>query len=303
MPVASRLVEIAGAVAADGDADGGVDIARRQPVARGAGAVDIDLDGGLAERGEYRKIGDALHGRKNRLDLVGGVGERLQVVAVKLDRVLALHAGDGLGDVVLQILREVELDAGKFLLELRQQLRGQFVLVVRARPFADRFQRREEFGVEQAGGIGAVVGAAMLRHHQFHFGAAADDLAHLVDIGVALLQRDGRRQGRANPEIAFLELGQEFEAEQPGENDGQDHEARGRPHHQLSIVDRPGQHRHVDAMQERHDPGFGFLHMRRQDQRAERRRHREGRQQAAGQRIGIGPRHRSENIAFDAAQA
>ena len=124
MPVAAGLVEIAGGIAADRDLDGGVDVARRQPVARGLGAIDVDLDGGLAERGEHREIGDALHGREHRLDLVGGVGQRLQIVAVELDRVLALHAGDRLGDVVLQILREVELDAGKLVLQLLPAIRA-----------------------------------------------------------------------------------------------------------------------------------------------------------------------------------
>ena len=66
MPVAAGLIEIAGAVAADRDLDGGVDIAGRQAVARRTRAIDIDLDGRLAERGEHRKIGDALHGRRAR---------------------------------------------------------------------------------------------------------------------------------------------------------------------------------------------------------------------------------------------
>ena len=174
MPVAAGLIEIAGAVAADRDLDGGVDVARRQAVARRTRAVDIDLDGRLAERGEHRKIGDALHGAEHGFDLVGGVGQRLQIVAVELDRVLALDARDRLRDVVLQILREVEFDARELVLQLRQQLRGQFVLVAGAGPFAVGLQRREEFGVEQAGGVGAVVRAAVLRHHRFHFGTAAD---------------------------------------------------------------------------------------------------------------------------------
>ena len=99
-------------------------------LARRLGAVDVDLDGGLAERGEHRKVGDALHGREHLLDLVGSVGQRLQIIAVELDRVLALHAGHRLGDVVLQILREVELDAGEAIVELledtdrRQRMAG-----------------------------------------------------------------------------------------------------------------------------------------------------------------------------------
>src|SRR5262249_16344520 len=54
MPVAAGLVEVAGGIAADCDLDGSVDIAGRKPIARGAGAVDVNLDGRLAERGEHR---------------------------------------------------------------------------------------------------------------------------------------------------------------------------------------------------------------------------------------------------------
>src|SRR6185436_16692857 len=61
MPVAAGFIEIPGGIAADRDLDGGVDIAGRQAVARGTRPVDVDLDGRLAQRGEYRKVGDALH--------------------------------------------------------------------------------------------------------------------------------------------------------------------------------------------------------------------------------------------------
>ena len=188
MPVATRLVQIAGAVAADRDADGRIDIARRQAVTRRACAIDVDLDGRLSERGKHRQVGDALHRRKHRLDLFRGLGERHQIVAEQLDRVLALHAGHRLGDVILQILREVELDAGEFGLQLRQQFRGDLILVMRARPLADRLERRKEFGIEQSGRVGAVVGPALLRHHRFHLGPRADHAPHLVDVSVAFFQ-------------------------------------------------------------------------------------------------------------------
>ena len=129
MPVAAGLEQIAGRLSADCHADGRVDVARRQAVARGAGTIDVDLDRRLAERGEHRKIGDAAHGREHRFDLVGRVGKRLQIVAEQLDRVLALHARDRLGHVVLQVLGEVELDAGKIGFELGQDFRRQLVLV------------------------------------------------------------------------------------------------------------------------------------------------------------------------------
>ena len=142
----------------------------------------------------------------------------------------------------------------------------------------------------------------MLRHHRLHFGSAADQLAHTVNVCVALLQRDGRRQRRANPEIALLQFGQEFQSQPATEQNRQDHQTRRADHHQLTVVHGPAQHRQIKPAQEHHDAGLGFLHVRRQNDRTQRRRHRKGRKQAAGQRIGVGPRHRSEDVAFDAAQ-
>ena len=61
-------------------------------------------------------------------------------------------------------------------------------------------------------------------------GRAADQFAHLVDVGVALLQRDRRRQRGADPQIALLQLGQELEPEQAHEHDGHDDKARSAGH-------------------------------------------------------------------------
>ena len=97
-------------------------------------------------------------------DLVGGVGQRLQIVAEQLDRVLAFDAGDRLGDVVLQILREVELDAGELGLQLLQHFRWSTCPCPYPRAIrSTRLERREELRIEEAGGVGAVVGPAMLR--------------------------------------------------------------------------------------------------------------------------------------------
>src|SRR6267154_2494085 len=68
--------------------DGRIDVARRQADARGTRAIDVDLDGRLSQRREDREIGDARHGRQHALDLVGGVGQGLKVIAEQLDRVL-----------------------------------------------------------------------------------------------------------------------------------------------------------------------------------------------------------------------
>src|ERR1700687_1560622 len=111
MPVAAGFIEIASSIAADRHLDGGVDISRRQPVTGSLRAIDIDLDRGLAERSEHRQIGNSLYRGQDRLDFVGRVGERLEIVTIQLDRVLALNSRYGFGNVVLQILREIEFNA------------------------------------------------------------------------------------------------------------------------------------------------------------------------------------------------
>ncbi len=187
MPVAAGLIEIAGGVAADRDLDGGVDIARREAVARGARTIDIDLDGGLAERGEHRKIGDALYRREDGFDLVGGVGHRLQIVAVQLDRVLALDARDRLRDVVLQILREVEFDAGKFVLQLLQATApvSSSLSWVPGHSLAG-FSGAKNSALNRPAASVPSSGRPCCDTTNSTSGRGADHLAHLVDVGVAL---------------------------------------------------------------------------------------------------------------------
>jgi hypothetical protein len=55
-------------------------------------------------------------------------------------------------------------------------------------------------------------------------------------------------------------------------------------------------------VQHAHHPGFGLAHVLGQQDGADRRRHGEGREQAARQGIGIGLRHRAEDVPFDAAE-
>ncbi len=302
MTVAAGLVEVAGRIAADRDPDGGVDVAGREAVTRRARPVDVDLHGRLTERGEHREIGDALDGRELRLDLVGRIGERLQIVAEQLDRILAFDAGHRLGDIVLQILREIELDAGEARLQLAEKVRREIVLGHSLGPLRHRLERREEFGIEEAGRVGAVVGTAVLRHHGVDLGEFADESADLVDVAVALLERDGRRHGGADPQVAFLELGQELEPEETHRHDGEQQQ-RDRAHrHQQPVGDRETQDRRVEPVHPAHHDGVGLLHAVRQQKGRQRRRDREGGDQSAGQRIGVGLGHRPENVPLHAAQ-
>src|SRR5262249_10058086 len=93
----------------------------------------------------------------------------------------------------------------EFVLEFRQHFVGQLFLGHALGPGRRRFQGSKKLGIEKPGGVGAIVRTSMLRDHAFHFGEIANDRAHLVDVVVPLVQRDGRRQRRSDPEIALFE--------------------------------------------------------------------------------------------------
>src|ERR1700730_10848913 len=162
MPVAAVFIQIAGGLAADRRLHGGIDVPRREPESRRSCPVDIDADGRLPEGIEDRQVRDTRHRLQYVADLLRGTFENLELVAVKLHGVLALHPGSRLLDVVLDVLREVEIDTGKFLPQCRRQLRGEFVLVDPGRPTVSGFQRYKKLRVEESRGVGAVVRTAML---------------------------------------------------------------------------------------------------------------------------------------------
>ena len=192
---------------------------------------------------------------------------------------------------------------GNSVCSFAQHFRRELVLVAEPlRHWLDRLQRREEFGVEEPGRVGAVVRPPVLRHHRFDLREAANDLAHAIDVSVAFLERDGGRHGRADPQVAFFELGQEFEPERADGDARKEQGARRRRRSRAAVGDGEVQRRGIQAVQHAHDPGFGFAHVLGQQDGADRRRHGESREQAAGQRIGIGLRHRPEDMAFDAAE-
>src|SRR5262249_60368864 len=61
VPVAARLVKVAGRFAADGRSDRSVDVAGSKPITRRPRAIDLDLHRRLAERGEDGEIGNPRH--------------------------------------------------------------------------------------------------------------------------------------------------------------------------------------------------------------------------------------------------
>src|SRR5262249_24338639 len=197
--------------------DGGwrrrIDVTWRQPITRGCLAVDIDAQRRLAQGGEDCEIGHTAYFAHRGFDLLGGFRQHDDVVADQLDRVLAFDAGYSLLDIVLDVLREVEVDAWKLRLQSFIDLIDELVLGHTLAPFLCRLERGKKFGVEEAGGIGAVVGPSLLGDDGLDFSKILDHQPHAVDEFMTLFERDRGRRGRANPEIAFPQVRQEFEAQ------------------------------------------------------------------------------------------
>ena len=176
--------------------DDGVDVAGIEAVARRLGAVDRDVEIRLPQHAEDAEIGHAADLLHLVQDLIGELFQDLEVGADDLDRVGAFDAGDRFLDVVLDILREIEVDAGERRLELGVELGGQVVLGQTPRPFGIGLQRREQLDVGEGRGVAAVVGPAVLRHDRDDLGMAEQDLAHFARRLGAAVERHGRAASR-----------------------------------------------------------------------------------------------------------
>ena len=146
-------------------------------------------------------------------DFVALLLERLQIGAVDLDRQFALDAADGFFHVVGDGLREIPEHAGnlfQFAVHGRDQLL--FVLLEHRPPLLLGLQIDEVFGIEEAGGIGAIVGTAHLRDHLRDLRKSCQNDARLVHQTRAFGRSGAGRQGAARPDGAFIEMRQELRA-------------------------------------------------------------------------------------------
>ena len=174
------------------------------------------------------------------------------------------------------------------------------LLVEPLAPLVDRLEGREDLDVEEAGRVGAVARPALVRDHGDDLGHLGEDLAQPLDVGVARLERDRGRHGAAHVEVALLELGQEFQAEILGRDPGDQQDRERHADRQHAVAQAEAQDDLVAEAQNLHDQGVALLHVLRQDHRRERGRDREGGEQAADQRVGVGLGHRPEDVALDA---
>ncbi len=191
------------------------------------------------EEPEVRDAGDRAH---HLHDLIALRLKRLQVGAIQLHRQLTLHAAHRLFDVVRDGLREVPDHAGH-LLQLTVHCADEFILVLvkDGTPLVLGLEVDEVLGIEEAGGVGAVVRAANLADDLGDLWEARQHDSGLVGDGEALGGAGAGGQGTAHPDGAFIEVGQELRSDHAAE--GQEaaksqHSAGNGKRHNL-VVDCP----------------------------------------------------------------
>ena len=88
-----------------------------------------------------------------------------------------------------------------------------FVLVKDRTPFFLGFQVDKIFGIEEAGGVGAVIGTADLAGALRNFGKRAEHDARLIRDADAFVGSGAGSERAAHPERAFIEMRQKFGAD------------------------------------------------------------------------------------------
>ncbi len=152
-------------------------------------------------------------------------------------------------------------------------------------------------GVDQLG-IGAVVGAAHLGDGGIDLRGLADHAAQQPRLVARLVDRDRCRQVEADPHRAFVQLGQELAAEELAHAHGHHQQAQRRTHHQLLMVQRPGQHRLIEPLAVAHDEVVVVRDVPGEQQVAQQRHQRQREDQGADQRARHRVGHRREDLAL-----
>jgi hypothetical protein len=174
---------------------------------------------------------------------------------------LSLNAGRRFLDIVFDVLGKIEIDTREFPFQTIFHLLGQFLLVHALWPSVEWFQGYEEFDIEEAGGVGPIVRTAMLRHDGFRLGIASDQFTHPVYVTIALFKRDGSRHCCPNPQIALLQMGQEFRAQLSQRTDRNDHQYRCATQRQNLVHESKFYDRSIETFEAAYNEGLDFAHL------------------------------------------
>ncbi len=192
------------------------------------------------------------------LDLNGFVLKYVQIFAVNFHRERTFQSGQRFIHGIFGGLRVVEDDAGEGGQALVDRF-GQFILVadIAVPGFVlVRFESDVELTIEEAGRIGAVIGAAQLRADHRDLRIGHQDVANLRRDLAGFFERDGVRHGGAHPERAFVEMRHEFAADERDQQERRAKDQGGNHQSRLRLVQRPVEVHRVFAASSIQRPGW-----------------------------------------------
>ncbi len=161
-------------------------------------------------------------------------------------------------------------------------------------PLFFRFEPYEVFGIEKTGVVGAVIGASGLAGALGGFGEGAQDVAGAVGDAYAFVRADTLIEGAAHPESAFIEVRQEFRADDSakGQPDREDKSTDADAQNDAGVMNGPGGAMAITVAEPLHGRIFPFLRSLAEEKAGEdgRENHGEGKraEQSEGNRPGHG---------------
>ncbi len=246
---------LGGRLAADGGGDDGLDVGDRQAVARDGGAVDRDLDLRLAEQQVGADVGRARDGADESTiwsayccSFVGSSPNSLIASSLFTPETASSTLSS------MYWLNWVSIPG--ISRRLRAMASQSASRSCGRRPLLPRLQADAVFGDVPAVDVGAVVGPADLADHIADLGEGGQLQAHVLgDLG-RFRGRDGLRGEGAHPQVALVQLRQEFAAEEMVGQDPRQEEQPGHREDHAAGAQREVQRRPVEAQQPAHDPAI-----------------------------------------------
>ena len=198
-------------------------------IARGRGPVHREIQVGLAQHAEYSQVLDSFNRTHDADDLIGFLFQDLQIIAINLGGQFAFHAADRLFHVVFNGLGTAPDRTGNFLVQFPIHGGDQFIfVVVKDRPsLFFGLEIDEEFRIEEAGCVGAVVRTSHLADALRNFRERAKQYVGLVGLSYAFVRAGAGREGATHPDRTFVQVGQKLGTDSSAKSEIRCHEEVG----------------------------------------------------------------------------
>ncbi len=290
----------------DGGLNGILNVCDVDLIARSLLAVHLDIEVRLAQNSKDSKVLDSVDLAHGIDDLIGHGLEKFEVITVNLHGEFAFDSADRFLHVVGDRLRKTPDDARNFVQFALHRGDHSFLVFVKHRPpLFLGFQVHEVLGIEKTRGIRSVIRASYLARALSNLGKGTKHDAGLVRQADALSRSGAGRESAANPECAFIQVGQKLRADHSthGEIKGDDQAKNRSTHGHQPMLDRPFHSDAIARFQEFQYRVAPFGHAFAEQHAGENGRDQHGKHEGAEERKGHGPGHGMEQASLDPLQS